>query len=251
MIRKRIILYVLIVSSFALLLCGCGESKSESTEKKTSTTETTANESEDTTTVVNTTEEETPAMETTVNESEETTTVVNTTEEEAPTTETTADQTEETTAVINETSDNTDQKVFQVEELSLTLDNSYSERTAAGYNAAFSSGDKGIVVLVLREGKEFLGSALGSAMPSTLEEYAALVRQNNIALGREVGEIKEDQGILFFEYEFYFTITYKYYTAILQSEDAFWLVQFSCDTNNYDQYLDLFSTYVHSVTFTK
>lgn len=157
---------------------------------------------------------------------------------------TAAKTTTQETTTVKATEKQDDTKTYKVEELSVRLDPSFMEGTVAGYTGAFSSEKQGIVILVLREEKTLFGSEVPS-----LQEYIDMVMAANLAAGRAVGELKSDQGIPYFDYEFTVAITYHYYTTVFESEKAFWLFQCACDTEQYDDLFDTFSAYAHSVEF--
>ena len=84
----------------------------------------------------------------------------------------------------------------------------------------------------------------------TLAEYADLVRVANSS--KSPSEVKEEDGLLLIEYT-YFVETqnadYVYLTTMFKTSDAFWMIQFTCQKENYEAYRPHFIEWAKSVTF--
>jgi len=135
------------------------------------------------------------------------------------------------------------EKTFSVEELSVKLNDSFKESDYEGYTKCFENSDTAI--FVLREDKSLLG---GQSI--TLEDYGRLCRVANAA--RNPGEIKDQGGVPVFEYDFTNTeskVKYHYYTAMYESEKAFWLVQFVCESAKFSNRQAEFAGWAKGVSF--
>ena len=135
------------------------------------------------------------------------------------------------------------EKAFSVEEMFITLNDTFTEAKFEGYTKAFDS--RNVAVFVLREDKSLLGG-----VEISLAEYADLTRAANA--GRGPGEVKNEDGLTFFEYDYYGndgTTIYSYLTTMFESDQAFWLVQFACDQTQWDKLRPEMVKYAQSVTF--
>ncbi len=133
-------------------------------------------------------------------------------------------------------------KTFTKEGMSITLTSKFNEQNIVTQTVYYVSLDS--VVTGLKE--EF------SLMPGfgdyTLTEYTQLVITNN-SLDSEINT-KEGKSYLWFTYEkevsgkdyFYLATTFK-------ASDAFWLIQFGCETFNREKLTDTFFEWADSVTF--
>lgn len=139
----------------------------------------------------------------------------------------------------------TEPKVFKVEELSLTLDTGYKEVEMEGFTGGFQSTGKQAIVMVLREDKSLFNGRI-----NTLDEYVQAVKYANISDGRTITEVKKDNnGIPYIEYNYTNKVEYRYYSAMYESDKAFWLVSFATLANKYDSLADTFASYARSVQF--
>ena len=134
-------------------------------------------------------------------------------------------------------------KEFSIEEMKLTLTADFKEGEYSGYTKVFESKDA--AAFVLREDKSLLGGETIS-----IDEYVELCRQANAA--RNPGEAKKEGSVPYFEYTFKNPetgVTYSYFTAMYESEKAFWLVQFACGEGDYAKKKADFIGYASSVKF--
>ena len=135
------------------------------------------------------------------------------------------------------------EKAFSVEEMLITLTDAFTEAEFEGYTKAFDS--RKMAVFVLREDKAEL-----NGVEISLDEYAALTRVANVDRGP--GEIKSEDGLTFFDYDYYGsdgTTIYSYLTVMYESDEAFWLVQFACDQTQWEKLRPEMIKYAQSVTF--
>jgi len=132
-------------------------------------------------------------------------------------------------------------KEFEVDEMRLYLPSGFTEQQAQGYTKAFA--DATNLVLVLKEEKSAFGGYANS-----MEDYVQLVVKANEARG--ITEAQYENGRPVFEYEYNSdTSSYKYYTSLYESEDAYWIVQFATETKNYDKLRASFVNMADIVTF--
>ncbi len=132
---------------------------------------------------------------------------------------------------------------FSVNEMLITLTDAFTEAEFEGYTKAFDS--RKAAVFVLREDKSLL-----NGVELSLAEYADLTRAANSSRGP--GEIKNDDDLTYFEYESFGSdeqTVYSYFTALYESDSAFWLVQFAGERANYEKLRPEFIKYAKSVTF--
>ena len=142
-------------------------------------------------------------------------------------------------------------KTFSDSGISITLDSSFEKKTVEGRTLCYSNKDESVFVT-----KEPFSAFAGTSISqySSLLEYTELVLENN----RLSAQITERDSYIFFEYEreveteaFCFSKKQKvsYLAVTYKSGSAFWLVQFACKSDDYDQTKDRFFGYADSVTF--
>ena len=135
----------------------------------------------------------------------------------------------------------TEMKDFYVEEMKISLPDTFEEEDVEGYTKAFF--DNYTVVLVLREDKADLENYAGN-----MDEYLQLVKKANESKG--IKEIVSENGRPTFEYDYAAdAATYRYYTVVYESDEAFWLVQFAGAKEIYDVFKPLFAQYADTVVF--
>ena len=135
---------------------------------------------------------------------------------------------------------------YHAQELCIYLPDDFEEQDAAsyGYDGIFANDKAGCAIL--REDKASLGDAV-----KDLSAYATLLRSANAE--RSPGELKDVNGHPVFEY------TYKtddgtgfsYFTAVFESEKAFWMLQFFSDMEDYEQLRPSFVDWIDTVSFTE
>lgn len=138
---------------------------------------------------------------------------------------------------------NVKQQEYSSHGFKITMDEGMTEKELATTTATFMN-DK-VVVTALKEEFSTL-EVVDVNKDSTLEDYAKAVLKNNKA----DYELKEKDGIHYFEYEE--TVNGKdfYYLApVYKSDDAFWLVNFACEKSNKDDYYDTFIKWAKTVAF--
>ena len=130
-------------------------------------------------------------------------------------------------------------KTFAKAGMSITLTDRFTERDYVSFTAVY------VAVFALKEEFTlFEGSALGKN--SSLNDYANAVI---LANGLDVSPATED-GLTFFTYQKENNGTeYTYFSTVHKSGDAFWLIQFSAKTEQYESQKDNILTYAKSVSF--
>ncbi len=130
-------------------------------------------------------------------------------------------------------------KTFQQDEMSITLSSVFEETSVENYTSAYDSPD--IAVLTVRE--DF---SLFEGIDLTLNQYAELVISTN---GRSCYVIEEN-GLTYFIYEETVNSTnYMYFVSVYKSDSAYWIIQFACESEKYDELKDAIIKYAKSVTF--
>lgn len=133
-----------------------------------------------------------------------------------------------------------DPKDFTLEELTITLTDAFSDLEVEGATGAFRSRD--CSVFLIREGLDRFEN--GSEM--TIADYAERVQENN---QMEV-EIKTEGDLTYFERSATTDgQTFNYYSVMYRAPEAFWLLQFACESDDYEVYRPYFVSWAQSVTF--
>ncbi len=134
-------------------------------------------------------------------------------------------------------------KVFSENGMSITLTNEFMKTQMQSFTNCYDSAK--VAVFALKE--EF---TLADGFENyTLEQYGNLVLQNN---GFSSSELKNTDGLTGFEYERNnpdTQDTYKYFSFVYKSNDAFWLVQFATLTENADEYGSKIIEWAKTVAF--
>ena len=136
-----------------------------------------------------------------------------------------------------------DVKTFSSNGMTITLTDEFRETDIENYTVAYDS--KNVAVFALKEAFT-LADGFGDY---TLEQYADLVIQaNNLSST----EIKTADGLTRFEYNFTNPETndsYKYFSYVYKTNDAFWLIQFATLNENVDGYAQQITDWAKSVEF--
>lgn len=134
-------------------------------------------------------------------------------------------------------------KVFTCEELSITLNEGYTETQMEGYTACFDSADAAVFVL-----KEPFSLMVGFE-DYTLEQYAELVMQANSTKEPLRADMSDIPGVKYTYFNTETNTDYTYYAALYKSDNAFWMVQFVSKTEDYPEYEAYFTERAKTVTF--
>lgn len=136
-------------------------------------------------------------------------------------------------------------KTFSSNGMTITLTNAFKEISVENYTVAYDS--KNVAVFALKE-----AFTLAEGFENnTLEQYAELVlNANNLSSA----EVKTADGLTGFEYDFTnpeTNDTYKYFSYVYKTEDAFWMVQFATLNENAEKYASEIKEWAKSVKFDK
>ncbi len=132
----------------------------------------------------------------------------------------------------------------KVREMELKVPEGFEVYEAAdelGQTGAFINEDTNQLVLVLRE--DF--SVLDGLEDMSIDEYGALVMKNS---GRPSTKLTQENGLSFFEYNLS-SNGFHYSVFVYKSEEAFWLVQYIAESNQYLAYEDTVFAVAKSVDF--
>lgn len=134
-------------------------------------------------------------------------------------------------------------KEFSKAGMTITLTSDFIEKEIASQTAYYESQKH--IVMVLKE--EFtIFESIGISTDISVKEYAKLVIDNNLM----TSEVEEKDGLTYFKYEK--TINGKqssYFATVFKSSDAFWLIQFACESKNAEDSEDLFVEWGQSIKF--
>jgi len=133
------------------------------------------------------------------------------------------------------------EKAFSKAGMTITLNDSFVEKELVAYTAYFES--KTTAVLVVKEEFYFL-EQLGLPTDISLYEYGKKVGENNY-LEYDV-TIKD--GLAFSEFNN--TVNgkdFSYLAVFFRGDDAYWVVQFTCESKNYGKYSGDFFKWAKSV----
>ena len=134
-------------------------------------------------------------------------------------------------------------KTFSVDGMSITLTSGFTEAEFEGYVVCYDSSE--VAIFVIEE--EF--SLIDGASDWSIEDYADLVRQANLDQNPVVSE---DEGLITMKYNYYNAdekTSYSYYSVMFKGPSAFWLVQFACEQNSFEEYKPHFIEWAKSVKF--
>ena len=139
--------------------------------------------------------------------------------------------------------DTPDPKDFSSDGMTITLTDEFIKAGVEEYTVAYDS--KNVAVFALKE--EF--SLADGFQNYTLEQYGDLVIQNNNLSSSKIENI---EGLTAFEYEFTnpdTKDTYKYFSFVYKTNDAFWIVQFATLTENVDEYSSKIFEWAKTISF--
>ena len=120
-------------------------------------------------------------------------------------------------------------KTFSNEGMTITLTSDFSKQSMDGYTVCYAANGLNDV---------------------TLEQYAALVMQNNSSRNPVAGD--DINGCPTILYDFYNEdkdVEYRYLAVMYQADDGFWLVQFASAKDDFDTYEPGFVEAAKSVSF--
>ena len=136
-----------------------------------------------------------------------------------------------------------DAKDFSFNGMSIRLTDEFVKTDIENYTVAYDS--KNVAVFALKEAF----TLADGFQDYTLEQYGDLILQNN---NLSSSKIEDMEGLIGFEYEFTnpdTKDTYKYFSFVYKSNDAFWLVQFATLTENVDEYSSKIIEWAKTISF--
>lgn len=134
-------------------------------------------------------------------------------------------------------------KDFSSDGMTITLTDEFVKTDIENFAVAY--GSKNVAVFALKEAF----TLVDGSQDYTLEQYGDLVLQNN---NLPSSKIQNSEGLTGFEYEFTnpdTKDTYKYFSFVYKSNDAFWVVQFATLTENADEYRSKIFEWAKTVSF--
>lgn len=135
-------------------------------------------------------------------------------------------------------------KEFSKAGMSITLTTAFTEKEMATQTAYYES--QKAVVTCLKEEYSLLEDEGMSADDVTLEQYAEAV----ITLNGLDSEVQTEDGLTYIRYDKSLNgKDFSYYATCFKGTDAFWLIQFACESKNFDTMHDTFKTWAKSVKF--
>jgi len=134
-------------------------------------------------------------------------------------------------------------KEFTKAGMTITLTTDFFEKEIASQTAYYES--QKYMVTTLKE--EFtIFESYGMSTDISAKEYAKLVIDNNMI----ASTIEEKDNLVYFEYEK--AVNGKqisYFATVYKSSDAFWLIQFACESKNAEDSQDLFIEWAQTIKF--
>jgi hypothetical protein len=133
-------------------------------------------------------------------------------------------------------------KTFSAAGMSIELTDSFHEKELVSATAYYESKD--VIVLAIKE--EF--TLMYGLANYTLADYAQLVINNN-----RLPDVTVETAENYVHFRYDKEVSgkdFSYWATCFKSDDAFWLIQFACETKNYDGKIATFQKYANSVSFT-
>lgn len=130
---------------------------------------------------------------------------------------------------------------YTKEGMTITLTDDFIEKDS-DTQTAFYQADR-YIVMALKEGFSAYRAA-GITEESTAAEYGAMM----ISTSAITSEIETIDNLTCFTYEKQQSgKNFTYFASVYKGTDAFWLIQFACETDNYEDSVDQFITWAKSV----
>ncbi len=136
-------------------------------------------------------------------------------------------------------------KKYTVNGISVTMNDSFYEKDLVSQTAYLESQDA--IFSALKEDFTEL-EVVGITKDSTLTDYAEAVKTANSF----TGNIIEKDGLVYFTYEKDVSgKSFFYLASVYKADDAFWLVNFACESKNKDEFEPKFIEWAKTVEFEK
>lgn len=135
-------------------------------------------------------------------------------------------------------------KEFTSNGMTITLTSAFKEISVEGYTVCYDSKD--VAVFVLKESfsvQEGFGDL-------SVDDYAKLVHTANAS--KNPSAVTKEGDLTVMEYDFLNqqeNQTYSYYSAMFKGPDAFWLIQFACKEDLYEDKKDTFIEWAKTAKF--
>lgn len=130
---------------------------------------------------------------------------------------------------------------FEVNDMTITLNENFESLKSDSYDGYISS-DK-VLVMALEDSFNYIPDFIGYSA----KEYCELLIE--LYAGIECSEIKEEDGLVYFEYEMTNGETYHYFSFIYKENDAFWLVEFATFADEAEECRPYIMDWAKSVKF--
>ena len=150
-----------------------------------------------------------------------------------------------TKSIINAVKDS--DKVFKVEDLSITLTGHFTPEDHNGYKKTFASKDVAIFVSCAD-----FSNTQGFSDITPAEYLDMLIQGNEAVYDFENVGVGTDDGIPFFSYTHVSSANereYSHYVYAYKDGNSVWTVEFAVETVNKDMYLDKITDWAHTVEF--
>ena len=147
---------------------------------------------------------------------------------------------------VKRTAMNSPKEVFELADASITLSSAFETARTNDYTACYEASD--VTVYIIQEKFEDLTEEQASI---SLATYVELVRANNISKNPTEATATE-AGYTTFELTYENPITKevtKTFCALYRTPNSFWTVQFACEEEIFEGYLETFHKWASSVSF--
>ena len=136
------------------------------------------------------------------------------------------------------------EKVFSKAGMSITLDSGFREKEYVSHTVCYDSKD--VAIFVLKEEFNLFENMDIDAAALSLNEYAEIVIANHSV----EADVQTKDGLTYFKYNR--TANGKEYTYsayVYKTDDAFWLIQFATEQDEFDQNAERIEGFAKSVKF--
>ncbi len=138
-----------------------------------------------------------------------------------------------------------DGKTFSKAGMSITLTDDFIENDYYNLTAHYEMEEEDVTVSAAKE--EFSAIKEAGDDISSKEEYASVIMKDNDI---DTGLLESEDGLTYFVFrKTPYDTEYVYYAFVFETEDAFWLFQFGCESESEDDYRDSFMKWAGSIRF--
>ncbi|MGL5514158.1 MAG: hypothetical protein ACRDBM_13105 [Sporomusa sp.] len=133
-------------------------------------------------------------------------------------------------------------QTFEKDGMTITLTDQFTEKDYASYTVCYESSES--LVVALKESFT-LFEQVGVSTDISLVEYGELVMSSN----NFEATIEETENITYFTYEKQVNgEDYTYMATLHRGADAYWLIQFACETKNFEKLQSQFIDWAKTIT---